>query len=134
MFRAIAARANFMAQDRSDVAFAVKELCRRMSKPTQHDMQHLKRLGRYLVNSPRAVCLFEYQAYKNCVGVWSDTDYAGCIETRKSSTGTIVTFGRHVLKASSATQAIIALSSGEAEYYGLVKGGIHWFGHSGNAG
>ena len=33
-----------------------------------------------------------------------------------------MTFGRHVLKASSSTQAIVALSSGEAEYYGLAKG------------
>ena len=31
--------------------------------------------------------------------------------------------GDHVLKTWSQTQAVIALSSGEAEYYGLVKGG-----------
>ena len=30
--------------------------------------------------------------------------------------------GSHVLKGWSATQRVIALSSGEAEYYGLVKG------------
>ena len=31
--------------------------------------------------------------------------------------------GNHVIKTWSSTQAVIALSSGEAEYYGIVKGG-----------
>ena len=33
LFRALVARANYSAQDRTDIAFAVKELCRRMSSP-----------------------------------------------------------------------------------------------------
>ena len=37
MFRAVTARLNYLAQDRSDIQFAVKELCRFMSKPTQED-------------------------------------------------------------------------------------------------
>ena len=32
-------------------------------------------------------------------------------------------FGRHMIKSWSTTQNVVALSSGEAEYYGLVKGG-----------
>ena len=31
-------------------------------------------------------------------------------------------FGEHTIKTWSTTQAVIALSSGEAEYYGIVKG------------
>ena len=31
-------------------------------------------------------------------------------------------FGSHMLKSWSRTQSVVALSSGEAEYYGLVKG------------
>eukprot|EP00969_Alexandrium_andersonii_P066310 2924013-Alexandrium_andersonii.AAC.1 len=34
----------------------------------------------------------------------------------------MVRHGRHVLKAWSTTQTVIATSSGEAEYYGMVKG------------
>ena len=33
-YRSVAATANFIAQDRPDVRFAVKELCRDMAKPT----------------------------------------------------------------------------------------------------
>jgi len=35
MFRSVAARANYLAQDRADIRFATKELCRHMSKPTE---------------------------------------------------------------------------------------------------
>ena len=31
--------------------------------------------------------------------------------------------GKHLVKSWSTSQAVIALSSGEAEYYGMVKGG-----------
>ena len=46
-FRAIVARGNYLAQDRSDVQFAVKELPRRMSAPKECDWMSAKRLGRY---------------------------------------------------------------------------------------
>ena len=54
--------------------------------------------------------------------VLSDTDYAGCRETRKSTIGGVAVLGTHVIKHWSKTQAVIALSSGEAEYYGTVFG------------
>ena len=31
-------------------------------------------------------------------------------------------WGKHIIKSLSSTQSVIALSSGEAEYYGMVKG------------
>ena len=43
-FRAIVARGNYLAQDRSDVQFAVKELSRRMSASKECDWASAKRL------------------------------------------------------------------------------------------
>ena len=51
-----------------------------------------------------------------------DTDHAGCLRTRKSTNGGALQFGLHTLKSWSSTQSVIALSSGESEYYGIVKG------------
>ena len=65
----------------------------------------------------------DYQFGWKSVDVWVDTDYAGCRRTRKSSTGGVIVLGNHAIKSWSNTQSIIALSSGEAEYYGLVRGG-----------
>ena len=122
-YRAAVARANYLAADRSDIAYAVKELSRAMAHPTQGDMTTLKRLGRYLLGKPRMVINFLYQDNPHSIVAWTDSDYAGCARTRKSTTGGLVTLGKHVVKHWSYTQAILASSSGEAEYYSLVKGG-----------
>jgi hypothetical protein len=119
-FRARAARANFMASDRPDVAFAVKELCRGMSAPSTRDADALKRLSRYLLGRPRLVLHFEWQTRPKLLEVFSDSDWAGCIRTRKSTTGGALMRGRHVLKTWSGTQATIALSSAEAELIAAV--------------
>ena len=81
----------------------------------------LKRLGRYLTGRER-VTRYYYQETPRKLDVWVDTDYAGCKRTRKSTSGGTVILGNHLIKAWSVTQAVIALSSGEAEYYGIVKG------------
>ena len=51
-----------------------------------------------------------------------DTDHAGCLKTRRSTNGGALMHGLHTIKSWSSTQSVIALSSGEAEYYGVVKG------------
>jgi len=42
--------------------------------------------------------------------------------TRKSTTGYVAMFGRHVIKFGSNMQSVLGLSSAEAEYYALTKG------------
>ena len=39
MYRAVVARGNYLSQDRSDIQFAVKELCRKMSDPNRADIE-----------------------------------------------------------------------------------------------
>ena len=58
--------------------------------------------------------------YKD-ITIYSDSDHAGCLVTRRSTTGTVVLMGKHCVKASSGLQSTIALSSGESEFYGIVK-------------
>ena len=41
--------------------------------------------------------------------------------TRRSTSGLVVKFGQHTVLTASSTQVPIALSSGEAEFYGAVK-------------
>ena len=60
-FRAVVARANYLAQDRSDIQFAIKELCRKMSDPEETDWIALNRLGSYLIGAPRVIVKFKYQ-------------------------------------------------------------------------
>ena len=93
-----------------------------MSKPSRADVEKLKHLARYLIERERAVIHFDYQSAPSQWTVWVDSDWAGCKRTRKSTSGGLVMFGSHVIRSWSATQNVIALSSGEAEYYSMVKG------------
>ena len=43
-YRSAVARCNYLAQDRFEIAFTTKELCRAMSKPTQGDAKAIARL------------------------------------------------------------------------------------------
>ncbi len=54
--------------------------------------------------------------------VYTDTDWAGCPKTRKSTPGGAVMFGSHCVKHWSSTHTSIALSSGEAEFSGVLRG------------
>ena len=61
-----------------------------------------------------------YQESFTHLTVFSDSDHAGCIRTRKSTSGAVVVLGRAQVRSLCRGQAVIALSSGEAEYYSLV--------------
>ena len=52
---------------------------------------------------------------------YTDADWAGCRETRRSTIGGCAMLGRHTLKGWSKTQNLIALSSGEFELYASLK-------------
>ena len=83
-------------------------------------MAALKRLGRYLGGRPRLVFKYAFQS-ADTVDCYSDTDWAGCPKTRKSTSGGVILLGEHILKTYSSTQPTVSLSSGEAEFYGVVK-------------
>jgi len=120
-FRGAAARGNYLAADRLDVQFGSKEICRWMSKPSVHAWKALKRVCRYLVGAPRLVYCFKQQSVDH-IDVYVDTDWAGCPQTRKSTSGGCIMLGQHAIKHWSTTQTGIALSSGEAEFAGVIRG------------
>ena len=59
--RGLAARANYLAADRTDLMYSVKEICRHMATPTVGALKKLKRLGRYLLGNARMTTRYEWQ-------------------------------------------------------------------------
>ena len=92
-----------------------------MSAPRCKDLKALKRIARYLVGKPRVVYDFPFQQSAD-ISAFVDTDWAGCATTCRSTSGGCLQIGRHLIKHWSSTQKTIALSSGEAELAGIVKG------------
>eukprot|EP00972_Heterocapsa_arctica_P031827 4690385-Heterocapsa_arctica.AAC.1 len=67
---------------------------------------------------------FDWQETPDKITAIADTDYAGCLDIRKSTSGGVLMHGSHFVRTWSTTQSVIALSSGEAELYGIVKGAL----------
>ena len=122
MFRALSARCNYLAQDRVDIAYSAKELCREFAIPTKKSYAKLKRLVRYLVGAPRLLYTYPFQDPTNQLDVYVDTDFAGCKSTRRSTSGGAAMHGKHHVKHWSKTQTTVCLSSGEAELRGISDG------------
>ena len=120
-YRALVARCNYISPDRPGIAYTVKELARAMAAPTNGDWQRLKRLGLYSKENKRLIPWYDWQPTQSRVKTYSDADWAGCRETRKSTTGGCITIGKHIIKTRSKTQSFIALSSGESELYSTLK-------------
>ena len=125
MYRALAARCNYLAQDRPDLAFSSKELCRAFSVPNLNSFKKLNRSVRYLCGLPRLVYTYNFQDMPTTVNRLVDTDFAGCKETRRSTSGGAIKVGKCLVKhlaKTQATQTTISLSSGESELYGIASG------------
>ena len=54
---------------------------------------------------------------------FSDSNFAGCLQSRKGTSSCQKFYGKHLLKSTSTTQAVVSLSSAEAELYAAVKAG-----------
>ena len=109
-------RLAYLSQDRPDLLVLGKELAKGLKRPTVALFQMLKRGVSY----PRLIHLFPNQTQLTNLELWVDADHAGCIRSRKSTTCTALQLGKCTIRTTRKSQAVIALSSGEAEYYGLV--------------
>ena len=74
-----------------------------MQQPNAKNMRALKRLVRFLKGSP---CLVVYgrQAEQQVADVFSDSGWAGCAKTRRSTSSSDVMLGGHLLASSATTQ------------------------------
>ena len=120
-FRQVVARCNFLSKDRCDLQYAVNECARGMSQPTTGNLERLKRIGRFLIGRPRYIIRFARQKHVFALNCFSDSDWAGDLATRTSTSGGVIALGDHCLKSWSTNQSVVALSSGEAEHYATNK-------------
>ena len=114
-------RPNYLSADRVDLQFAGKDVYRSMSEPFRLSWKALKRLGRYLCGRQRLVYVYRHQEIQ-AIYVYVDTDWVGCVRTRKSSSGGVAMLGRHCIKHWSSTPPSVSLSSCKAKFYGVVRG------------
>ena len=106
----------YLTHTRLDLMFSVGYLTRYMENPMTEHMSAVKRILRYVKGTLDLGLVYE----KNEAGIkivgYSDSDYAGDLDDRKSTTGMAFFLGKNLICWASQKQKIIALSSCEAEY------------------
>ncbi|KAJ3699566.1 hypothetical protein LUZ61_003271 [Rhynchospora tenuis] len=104
---------------RPDITFAVNKVSQFMSAPTDLHWQAVKRVLRYLKGTIHHG--LHLQASPNlCINAYTDADWAGCPDERKSTTGYAVYLGCNLISWSSKKQHTVARSSTEAEYRSMA--------------
>lgn len=105
-----------MSGTRPDICFALTYLARFQENPTQEHWQCLKRVLRYLSGTIDVGLQFSKRDDEPALSCYVDADWANDLVDRKSTTGFFIKVYGNVVQWCSRKQAIMALSSCEAEY------------------
>lgn len=97
---------------RPDIAQAVGALARYMASPTITHWQAAKGVLRYIAGTPNYGITFN----GTNLAAFCDADYAGDMDSRRSTTGYVFTLGGGAVSWSSRLQPTVAASTTEAEY------------------
>lgn len=103
---------------RPDIASAASILGRKFSAPTEIDWTAAKRVVRYLKATKDWRLKLGGEGGK-LLEAYSDSDWAGDLDTRKSTTGFVVFYAGGAVSWASRRQNCVSLSSMEAEYVAL---------------
>jgi hypothetical protein len=114
-FRSLAGALQYLTFTRPDIAYAVQQVCLHMHAPREPHLTALKRILRYVCGTLHLGLSLRPCSQDNLV-VYSDADWAGCPDTRTSTSGYAVFLGDNLISWSSKRQVTVSRSSAEAEY------------------
>lgn len=109
----------YLTVTRPDIAFSVQILTQFMQRPTSVHMQNAKRLLRYISGTvTQGILLASTSAAQ--LTAYCDSDWAGCVSTRKSTSGYCIFLGDSSISWKTKKQTVVARSSAEAEYRSMA--------------
>jgi hypothetical protein len=118
MYRQLVGSLIYLTTTRPDLAYSVSVLSQFMSKPLESHWVAAKSVLRYLCGTVNYGILYTDVSDVTLAG-FSDSDWAGNLDDRRSITGYAFNIGSGVIAWSSKKQSTVALSSCEAEYQAL---------------
>nr|GMD05942.1 Retrovirus-related Pol polyprotein from transposon TNT 1-94 [Ipomoea batatas] len=115
MYRSMVGCLNYFSHTRPDIAHSVGVVSRFMHTPTKHHLGAVKRILHYIAGTSDYGIWYKKVDNMRLVG-YCDSDWAGSLDDRKSTSGYLFTLGSGgVISWSSKKQSTVALSSSEAE-------------------
>ncbi len=101
---------------RPDLAYAVSIAARSMENPTEKDWCNVKRILRYIKGTLSYGLSYNSNEQSTDLMMYSDSDYANDVGTRKSTSGFVCKFAGGAITWKSKRQQCVALSTTEAEF------------------
>lgn len=118
--RSMVGALQYLTLTRPDISFAVNKVCQFLHSPTTVHWSAVKRILRY-VQGTLSLGLRFGKSKSMVVSAFSDADWAGCVDDRRSTGGFAVFLGSNLISWSSRKQATVSRSSTEAEYKSLAN-------------
>jgi len=114
-YRSIIGSLRYLVNTRLDIAYAVGIVSRYIEEPKASHWAAVKQILWYLSGIVHFRCVYKRQGSTELVG-FSDSDLAGDVDDRKSTSGSVFLLGTSLVTWASQKQRVVALSSCEAEY------------------
>jgi histone deacetylase 1/2 len=119
-YRSLVGALQYLTLTRPDISFSVNKVCQFLHAPTTSHFGAVKRILRYLQGT-LSLGLKIGQSKSTMVSAFSDADWAGCPDDRRSTGGFAVFFGSNLISWCAKKQATVSRLSTEAEYKSLAN-------------
>lgn len=118
----------YLTLTRPDIAFSVNQVCQFMHQPRTSHFQAAKRIMRFVKGTLQSGLTF-YPSTRFQIRAFSDSDWAGDPDDRRSTTGACIFVGSNLVSWTAKKQSTLSRSSSEAEYRALATttAELRWF-------
>ncbi|WOG95317.1 hypothetical protein DCAR_0414632 [Daucus carota subsp. sativus] len=120
LYRSLAGALQYLTFTRPDIFYAVQQICMHMHDPRIPHWNALKRIIRYIKGTLSFGLTLGHHRDPSLLA-YTDADWAGCTDTRRSTSGFRIYYGDNLLSWSPKRQSTISSSSAEAEYRGVAN-------------
>lgn len=119
-YRSIVGALQYLTLTRPDLAYSVNKVCQYLHAPTTAHWSAVKRILRY-TQGTMDVGLTIRPSDSTLLSAFSDADWAGSIDDRRSTGGFAIFLGPNLISWSARKQPTVSRSSTEAEYKSLAN-------------
>lgn len=119
-YRSVVGALQYLTLTRPDISYSVNKVCQFLHSPTEAHWTAVKRILRYLQGTSSYGLLLR-RSPSVMLSAFSDADWAGCPDDRRSTGGHVVFLGGNLVAWNSRKQPTVSRSSTEAEYKSVAN-------------
>jgi hypothetical protein len=122
-YRSMVGALQYLSHTRRDLAYSINKVCQYLRSPTSVHWTAVKRILRYLQHTLSTGLLIQ-RSNSTLLSAFSDADWVGCLDDRKSTGGFAVFLGSNLVSWSAKKQSTVSRSSTEVEYKSMSNATI----------